>query len=90
MNCNNQNYSTNPDINTFEINSNSPSQYSSLNRITQTNDDLSLMNKNSNNDIHSDTNLNIMTWNFQGLGAKLSDRDLMTYINKFDIVVFLP
>ena len=47
------------------------------------------MNKNSNNDINSDTNLNIMTWNIQGLGAKLSDCDFMTYINKFDIVVFL-
>ena len=61
MNCNNQNYSTNPDINTFDINNNSPSKYNFLNRITETNNVLSLRNKIINNDINCDTNLNIMT-----------------------------
>ena len=33
--------------------------------------------------------IKIMAWNIQGLGDKLKDQEFVTYINNYDLIIFL-
>jgi exonuclease III len=35
------------------------------------------------------TKLNVMVWNINGLGCKLSNKDFLDYVSRFEIVIFL-